>query len=152
MSEDTAMTQRFEPAVFSAMLQLAIGEHAEMVVFDPASGDYRVFSVALEATGNGGMVLEFELHRHGPGYARRMFRVLSLTLGAPGADGKCGLEAMACDSGLRVTEVSHWLPVLGQMVVLLKQRQRPHDALLLPLLSPAAQALWTQPLTQGVVA
>lgn len=140
---------QIDPLALADTLNLAVGERAEMVDVDPASGDYRVFHLGAAATPSGGETLTFELHRQGPGFERRLFNVLSLTLGARGPDGACPVEAFACDAGAGPEDLPHLLPRLARIASALQRRQRPEDALVLSFLSKPAQALWMQTLMGG---
>lgn len=141
-----------DPVALAHTLNLAVGECAQMVDVDPDTGDYRVFYLDAQPTPQGGETLTFELHRQGPGFERRLFNVLSLTLGPSGSDGSCPIEAFSSDAGVSPTDLPRLLQGLARIVTELKERRRPEDALVLPFLSRPAQVLWTQPLTEGAVA
>jgi len=140
---------RIDLVALAVTLNLAVGERVQMVDVDPGTGDYRVFHLGAEATPTGGETLTFELHRQGPGFERRLFNVLSLTLGPSGADGLCPIEAFTCDAGASPADLPHLLPELARIATALQERQRPEDALVLPFLSKPSQILWTQALLEG---
>ncbi|MFZ4541303.1 MAG: hypothetical protein ACOYNL_05765 [Rickettsiales bacterium] len=146
------MTQRIAPSEITATLKLAVGERAEIVAFDPATGDYRVLYLDTAVSPTNGETLTFELHRQGPGFERRFFEVLSLTLGSPGADGLCAIDAFACDAGASATDLPQLLPMLAQIIAAIRERKQPEDALLRPFLSKHAYILWTQALVKGAAA
>lgn len=137
-------------AALAPTLGLAVGERAERVDFDPYTGDYRVFSLALAVTPSGGETLALELHRHAPGLERRIFPVLSLTVSAPDALGKCAVEALQSDAGLDACALAQWMPSLATIAAALKDGQRPGDRVLQPFLSKRAQVLWAQAPHKGM--
>lgn len=130
-------------------LNLAPGERAQLTDFDPITGDYRVFHIGMVTTPMGGETLTFHLHRQAPRFERRLFEVLSLKLSPSDSDGLCNVEAFHCSSGASLADLPDLLPRLAKIVAALQDRKRPEDALLLPLLSEAAQHLWTQPLVES---
>lgn len=145
---------RIDPGALTVTLNLAVGERAQLTDIDPATGDYRVFHLGIAATPEGGATLVFELYRQGPGVERRIFSVLSLAIGAPGADGFCPVKAFTCDAGANpdgfgLADLPRLLPVLARIAASLQEKQRPEDALVRPLLSKPALALWTQSLAEG---
>jgi hypothetical protein len=133
-------------------LNLVVGERAELVDVNPANGDYRVFHLGIAPTPSGGKTLIFELHRQGNSPERRIFNVLSLTIGHADALGLCPVEAFTCNAGLSATDLPHLLPILAKIAAALQERKRPDDALILPLLSKPAQAMWTKSLVEGGLA
>jgi hypothetical protein len=141
---------KIDRTAFAISLNLALGERAELVDVNPATGDYRVFHVGI-VTAPAGETLMFELHRQGPGFTRRVFNVLSLTLGHADADGLSTVEAFTCDAGARMDDLPSMLPMLARIISDLQQRKRPQDTLLLPFLSDVSQKLWAQKLPEGVV-
>lgn len=130
-------------------LNLAVGERVELVDIDPATGDYRVFYLDFAPMPSGSKTLTFELHRQGAGSVRRIFNVLSLTLGRTDIDGLCPVDAFTCDTGAALSDL---LPMLARIAAALQDKKRPEDALILPFLSKPAQALWNKAPVAGGVA
>ncbi|MFM9889359.1 MAG: hypothetical protein ACKVOE_01755 [Rickettsiales bacterium] len=143
---------RIDPAAFSHSLCLVVGERAELADYNPTTGDYRVLSIGLEETARGGVILSFEMHRQGPGFKRRFFDVLSLTLSPAGPDGLCAVTSFTCDAGAHLADLPRLLATLGTIITALKASARPKDALIMPLLSKRGQVLWTQALVKGASA
>ena len=143
------MIQRIASSALTDALKLAVGECAEMVDIDPRTADYRVFHIGIEATPAGGETLTFELYRQGHGFERRLFNVLSLTLGHCDADGLCPVESFSSSTGASPNDLPRLLPELARIAASLREEQRPADMLVLPFLSRSAQILWTKALVEG---
>ncbi len=146
MSATTAM--RINLTALTATLHLAINMYTETVAFDPVTGDYRVYFLGMAATPAGDAVLTCELHRQGPGFARRFFNVLSLTLGPCGSDGLCPVESFSSSASANMAQLPQIMTRLTPIAAALKDKQRPDDKFLLPLLSWPAQILWMRALAK----
>ena len=136
-------------SAFKAALGLASAERVELADFDPRSGDYRVFHLALNATAEGRHTLHLELHRQAPGFRRRIFPLFLLSLSAVNDRGLCNIELYHCDAILEATELARALPLLAGIGAALREGERPRDELLKPFMSRSAQVLWSKPLPLG---
>jgi hypothetical protein len=141
---------QIDSSALALTLNLAVGERAEMVDFNPVTGDYRAFHLNMAATPAGGEMLTFKLYRQGGGFERRVFSALSLTLGPSGADGLRPVEAFASELGAGVADLPQLLATLARIAAALQEDRRPEDKLVLSFLSAPSQTLWMQPLLTKV--
>lgn len=152
MSAAPMIAGQIDAQAVAQMLHLSSRTQAEMVDFDPRSGDYRVFDLSLSAEEEGSHTLRFALYRQGPGFQRRVFPVFTLTFSAPDAEGLSQIHAFRSDAGMEVGDLMHSLPMIANIGGAIQNKQRPDDAWILPLLSRSAKILWTKVLPKGSAA
>lgn len=134
----------------AATLGLAAGERAELAHMDPRNGDYRVFSLMLDAVPQGGETLSLELHRQASGWGRYIFPVLSFTVSAPDAHGHCHIDALASDAVIAARDLPGRLPDIARIATSLRNKQKPEEKIVQSFLSERGKMLWTQPLHEGM--